>query len=609
MRARFTCFALAFLGCAVSLPHVAVADPAGAPLPVVGALTAAGGGPVADGSYGMELRLYDSAAPDAQPLYTEAFIAVPVSGGQFALQLGDGIGGGGLVSAFFAMHPALWIGVKVAGEPELPRRRLGSVPFALHAGSADTAKTAESANTAVVADSAKTALSAASAKTALTADSATKATSAQSAKLADLAQGLQCTGCVSVDMLADDALAASNHVALLGGKVQSVQGALDTLDGRLAGIETGITAKDGQVGIGTKVPQCAVDVGGICQGGLPARMVVATDDEAGMTAVTGTGAVVYRKDVDLYFGQTTLGWRPFRFATFCGDGKQEGAEACDDGKANADAPDKCRKNCSKPACGDQIIDTGEACDDSNGNDTDACVSGCKFASCGDGFVQAGVEACDDGNASDTDACVSGCKVATCGDGFVQAGIEECDDGAKDDGDGCSATCKSEKVDCKNSVTSSCNPAKTMCLCDNAAICEQDLETICPTGWHLCSPGQFNLRNNNWSFAYNGSAKKLLGTRQCRGGTGGGHGAGHFTVDNSNTNQDKSQNCWYGTVAPWCNAYGNECNEKGNYALCCKPDPACGNNVKDGPEESCDDGNDVDGDGCNRNCWPTVGPGC
>jgi len=62
--------------------------------------------------------------------------------------------------------------------------------------------------------------------------------------------------------------------------------------------------------------------------------------------------------------------------------------------------------------------------------------------CGDGAKDPG-EACDDGNTVETDACLSTCELATCGDGFVQAGVEECDDGNTNDGDGCSADCKIE----------------------------------------------------------------------------------------------------------------------------------------------------------------------
>ncbi|MEC7112974.1 MAG: hypothetical protein VXW72_05505, partial [Candidatus Thermoplasmatota archaeon] len=61
--------------------------------------------------------------------------------------------------------------------------------------------------------------------------------------------------------------------------------------------------------------------------------------------------------------------------------------------------------------------------------TAACTAGCKNATCGDGFVQAGVEECDlgDGSNINTGNCTLACKNSTCGDGFLQAG-EACDDG-------------------------------------------------------------------------------------------------------------------------------------------------------------------------------------
>ena len=62
--------------------------------------------------------------------------------------------------------------------------------------------------------------------------------------------------------------------------------------------------------------------------------------------------------------------------------------------------------------------------------------------CGDGVVQSG-EACDDGNDVDSDACPSTCAEAVCGDGFVWAGVETCDDGGTTSGDGCSASCELE----------------------------------------------------------------------------------------------------------------------------------------------------------------------
>jgi len=127
-------------------------------------------------------------------------------------------------------------------------------------------------------------------------------------------------------------------------------------------------------------------------------------------------------------------------AAVCGDGVvQAGVEVCDDG--NAVNTDGC-VGCVTASCGDGAVQAGvEACDDGNALNTDGCVA-CAVATCGDGFVQLGVEDCEDGNAVDTDACV-GCLDAVCGDGFVQAGVEECDDGGVIPGDGCSAQCEGE----------------------------------------------------------------------------------------------------------------------------------------------------------------------
>jgi cysteine-rich repeat protein len=66
-----------------------------------------------------------------------------------------------------------------------------------------------------------------------------------------------------------------------------------------------------------------------------------------------------------------------------------------------------------PGCGNGIVDPGEECDDGNHISTDNCID-CKLATCGDGFVHAGVELCGD---SMTDACTapsqSTCQVAPC----------------------------------------------------------------------------------------------------------------------------------------------------------------------------------------------------
>jgi cysteine-rich repeat protein len=126
----------------------------------------------------------------------------------------------------------------------------------------------------------------------------------------------------------------------------------------------------------------------------------------------------------------------------CGNGVIEEGEECDDG--NPSDTDACPRTCMTASCGDGFVHAGvEICDDGNAIETDDCLSTCVPASCGDGFVHAGVEGCDDGNAIETDDCLSTCVPASCGDGFVHEGIEECDDGGVVGGDGCGATCLAE----------------------------------------------------------------------------------------------------------------------------------------------------------------------
>ncbi len=95
------------------------------------------------------------------------------------------------------------------------------------------------------------------------------------------------------------------------------------------------------------------------------------------------------------------------------------------------------------SCGDGFVHAGiEACDDGvNDGAYGGCDVGCASLApyCGDGTPNGG-ELCDDGNASDNDACLSSCEPATCGDGFVYFGQEECDDGDASNTDACLTSC-------------------------------------------------------------------------------------------------------------------------------------------------------------------------
>jgi cysteine-rich repeat protein len=98
---------------------------------------------------------------------------------------------------------------------------------------------------------------------------------------------------------------------------------------------------------------------------------------------------------------------------------------------------------SQPACGDGILDPGEACEDGNTLSDDGCSATCQDEFCGDD-VQQTDEGCDDGNTVSNDGCSATCQTESCGDGIVQTD-EHCDDGNTAAGDGCGATCALEKA--------------------------------------------------------------------------------------------------------------------------------------------------------------------
>ncbi|MGE0549139.1 MAG: DUF4215 domain-containing protein [Kofleriaceae bacterium] len=122
----------------------------------------------------------------------------------------------------------------------------------------------------------------------------------------------------------------------------------------------------------------------------------------------------------------------------CGNGAVEPGEACDDG--NAVNTDACLTTCTNASCGDGHVRAGvEECDDGNPNDDDECLPTCAMATCGDGAIRVGFEDCDDGNTNDDDACTNTCVSTTCGDGIKQS-IEQCDDGNTIETDGCRQLC-------------------------------------------------------------------------------------------------------------------------------------------------------------------------
>ena len=106
-------------------PRPAAAAPA--QILVEGVLLSTGGAPAADGNYAITFSLYASATAKAA-LWTESLPAVAIAGGRFQQALGDKTT---LQATALAGAKELWLGVQVGGDPELPRRRVLSTPYAM----------------------------------------------------------------------------------------------------------------------------------------------------------------------------------------------------------------------------------------------------------------------------------------------------------------------------------------------------------------------------------------------------------------------------------------------------------------------------------------------
>ena len=176
---------LVLLACLLALSSTAIAAAPTTTL-IEGVLTSAGGAPAADGSYDVTFRAY-ATATDAQAGWTEGPVKVEVVSGRFQHELGS------KVAIDFASKAwaAPTLGVQVGADPELPRKALHSVLYALHATTAAGLNCTSCVSAGQIADG-----GVAAAKVGFNyAGSATKG---------GAALDLSCTGCVSVTELAFD---------------------------------------------------------------------------------------------------------------------------------------------------------------------------------------------------------------------------------------------------------------------------------------------------------------------------------------------------------------------------------------------------------------------
>jgi hypothetical protein len=270
-----------------------------------------------------------------------------------------------------------------------------------------------------------------------------------------------------------------------------------------------------------------------------------------------------------------------------------------------DCPDGAAGTCVTATCGDGFLLAGvELCDD--GGDSALCDGDCTPVACGDGYPNpAAGETCEDGNMNNTDACPDGiggtCQTAICGDSFVWTGQEACDDG------GDSATCDGDctVVDCGDNYINGAAGES----CDDG---NNDNSDSCPTGTGGTCVAAFCGDSFVWDTdggnedcddgGDSATCDSDCTTATC-GDTYVNAAAGEDCDDGNNG--DNTDACVDSCVAASCGdgylwAGVEVCDEGGNTAGCdgdCTP-VACGDGYPNpAAGEQCDDGNNDDTDGC------------
>jgi len=330
----------------------------------------------------------------------------------------------------------------------------------------------------------------------------------------------------------------------------------------------------------------------------------------------------------------------------CGNGLLQAGEACDDG--NDDNTDGCLDTCELAACGDSYVQLGhEQCDDgANGDDTDECYDYCEFTACGDSIIQDlngyGVnEQCDDGsNGDNTDECYDDCTITYCGDNIVQdlngedvneicddgvnnglpnhcnsecTGIsdpicgntvvefgEDCDDGSNgNDADGCYDNCVF--TFCGDNIEQDPNGYGFSEQCDDGA--DGDDTNVCYDDCTLTYCGDTIVQDTNGNHfnEYCDDGADGDDTNVCYDDCTFTY-CGDSIVQDPN-GEDVNEVCDSDTVV--CTTNEGYAGTKECYESClgydeCYTEESCGDGVQNGLEQ-CDDGNNVDNDGCDALC--------
>ncbi len=176
-----------------------------------------GQGILLSGTFDITFALY-AAETGGTAVYTEVHTGTVVEGGLFQERLGKTTS---LTPSVFTQNASLWLGVKLSGQPELPRTPLETNPFAFRALNAAVSNGLDCTGCINATQLGSTYAASTSAGGAAT-----------SALQATTALGLSCTGCVTFESLAAGVLEAENiafddQAAQLGAT--TVQAAINAL--------------------------------------------------------------------------------------------------------------------------------------------------------------------------------------------------------------------------------------------------------------------------------------------------------------------------------------------------------------------------------------------
>jgi cysteine-rich repeat protein len=290
----------------------------------------------------------------------------------------------------------------------------------------------------------------------------------------------------------------------------------------------------------------------------------------------------------------------------CGNGVVEAPEECDETVQTA----TCDGDCTNVFCGDAHHNAlaGEDCD--AGGESFACDIDCTFPVCGDGIVNASAdETCDDGG--ETVSCDLDCTAVSCGDGIQNlTALETCDDGNGNSGDGCSASCVIE-----GDFGGICRVVDNVQWCFDNDHCGQACDDVCTNLGLVLA-----LDDASW-FAAQDTAAECQSISDAFGLAApidfGNHPVG--CLEDSGLNDLTGGGLTGGLLCssdPMCTAahhddmddLGLGCDLVGaRRSVCPCEGEFCGNGVVEGAEV-CDDGNQIENDGCTTACQ-TLPPSC